>query len=297
AGRPQARRLRDKERTAPGSQPHPADRVVAAPGEEDSLELRREHDELQLGLDQHPLVPVRWRSDQQEWHEWNSVHRTEEQWWGHHPRHRRRLQRPMRAAVTAVLAAGAALVLAPAAGADTAQPVVPRISIGTGGIQGVRNHHGYSMRVDTIALDKLAGANVKLRCLGCKTRRLGHPRHRSRSALKYVHLGWIVGSSNYIEVDISRSGYVGRWLRMGLRHVRHPRKGTSCFPLPGSRAVNECLLRLKTGCLLGATAHSACPSGTPIQNVDNVPGVRLPHTSINSGPTGLSNSRSATFTY
>jgi len=203
----------------------------------------------------------------------------------------------MRFAVTAVLAASAALVLVPTVGADTPQPVVPRFSIDIPQAGVVVNHHGYSMRVDAIALGKLAGANVKLRCLGCKNRRLGRPRHRSRNAREYVNVGWVVGSSSYIEVDVSRSGYVGRWLRLGLRHVRHRKNGPSCFRLPGSRAGYECLLKLKTGCLLGATAHSACPSGTPIQNVDNVPGVRLPHTSINSGPTGLSNSRSATFTY
>jgi|tagenome__1003787_1003787.scaffolds.fasta_scaffold20975749_2 hypothetical protein len=203
----------------------------------------------------------------------------------------------MRTVVTVVLAASAALALAPAAGADTPQPVVSRISIATAGITGVRTHHGYSMRVDTIALDKLAGAKVKLRCLGCKTRRLGHPRHHSRDALRYENLGWLVGSSNYIEVDKSQSGYVGRWLRLGLRRVRHPRRGTSCFALPES-GVHECLLKLKTGCLVEATAHSACPSGTPIQPVDFDPAVsRLPHTSINSGPTGLSNSRIAKFTY
>src|SRR4051794_33303804 len=202
----------------------------------------------------------------------------------------------MRSAVTAVLAAGAALVLVPAAGADTPQPVVPRFSIDIPKAGVVVNHHGYSMRVDAIALGKLAGANVKLRCLGCKNGRLGQPRHRSRNAREYVNVGWVVGSSSYIEVDVSRSGYVGRWLRLGLRHVRHPRRGTACFELPGS-SVHDCLLKLKSGCLVGATAHSACPSGTPIQNVDIVPGVRLPHTSINSGPTGLSNSRAAKFTY
>jgi hypothetical protein len=203
----------------------------------------------------------------------------------------------MRAAATAILAASAALMLVPAAGADTPQPVVPRISIDIPPAEAVIDHHGYSIRVDTIALNKLDGSNVKLRCLGCKTSRLGHPRHRSRDALKYVNLHWLVGSSNYIEVDVSRSGYVGRWLRLGLRRVQHPRKKTSCFEIPGSGGSHECLLKLKSGCLVGATAHTACPRGTPIQGVDIVPGVRLPHTSINSGPTGLSNSRTAKFTY
>jgi hypothetical protein len=202
----------------------------------------------------------------------------------------------MRSAVTAILAAGAAMVLVPAAGANTPQPVVPPFSIDIPQAGVVVDHHGYSMRVDAITLGKLAGANVKLRCLGCKNRRLGHPRHRSRNAREYVNVGWVVGSSNYIEVDVSRRGHVGRWLRLGLRRVRHPRRGTACFTPPGS-GVHECLLKLTSGCLVGATAHSACPSGTPIQGVDIVPGVRTPHTSISSGPTGLSNSRSAKFTY
>ena len=72
----------------------------------------------------------------------------------------------MRAAVTAVLAATAALTLPAAAGADSPGPVVPRFGISTAHTQGMRNHHGYAMRVDTIGLDKLAGANVKVRCLG-----------------------------------------------------------------------------------------------------------------------------------
>jgi len=202
----------------------------------------------------------------------------------------------MRATATAILV-GAALALVPAASAGSPQPVVPRISINTGGIQGVPSRHGYSMRVDTISLGKLAGSDVNVRCLGCRTRRLGHPRHRSRAALEYVNLHWIVGTSNYIEVDVSRSGFVGRWLRLGLRRVVHPRKGLSCFPLPGSGGAHECLLKLKTGCLLRGTEHTACPTGTPIQNVDIVPGAPVPHTSINSGPPGLTNSRTARFTY
>src|SRR5919198_5427448 len=203
----------------------------------------------------------------------------------------------MRAAVTAALAAGAALALAPAAGAGSPQQVVPPFGIVTAHTQGRVDHHRYSMQVDTIALVRLDGAKAKLRCLGCKTRKLVRPRHRSHSAVEYANLGWIVGSSNYIEVDVSRSGYVGRWLRLGLRHVTHPPNGPSCFKLPGSGSGYECLLKLKSGCLLGATAHTACPSGIPIQHVDILPGVRLPHTSIRSGPAGLTNSRTAKFTY
>ena len=184
----------------------------------------------------------------------------------------------MRAAVTAVLAATAALTPARGSGCRLAREhVVPRFGISTAHTQGMRNHHGYAMQVDTIGLDKLAGANVKVRCLGCKTRKLGRPRHRSQNRRQYENLHWLVDSSDYIEVDVSRSGSVGRWLSLGLRRVHHPRNGSSCFKLPESGRGYECLLKLKSGCLQGATTHTGCPTGTPVPHVDPIAGLPSPY--------------------
>ena len=203
----------------------------------------------------------------------------------------------MRAVVTALLITAVALVPASPAAGDSPEQVVPAFGIATSHTQGLANNHSYSMQVDTIGLNRLAGANVQLRCLGCKTRKLGRPQHRSRNARKYANLGWRVGRSNYIEVDVSRSGYTGRWLQLGLRRVHHQPHGASCFKLPGSGRRYECLLKLKSGCLQGGTTHAACPTGTPVQLVDQLPGAPVPHTNITSGPTGSVNSGTATFTY
>jgi hypothetical protein len=203
----------------------------------------------------------------------------------------------MRAAVTAVLAATAVVALAPAAHAGTPQQAVPRFGIDTEDTHGVPSHNRYSMQVDTIKLNKLGDATVKLRCLGCNSHRHVRPRHLSHHALKFGNLSWLVGSSDFIEVDVSRSGYVGRWLRLGLRTVKHPTRGASCFSLPGNGKRYQCLLKLHSGCLVGATQHTACPPDTPVQSVDHPDGAKLPNTTLSSGPTGLVNSRTATFTY
>jgi hypothetical protein len=202
----------------------------------------------------------------------------------------------MKVAATAILAATAVVAIASAARAGTPQQAVPPFGISTENLVEVSTHHGYAMQVGTIKLDKLGGASVKLRCLGCNSHRHVRPRHLSRDALEFAKLRWLVSPSDFIEVDVSRSGYVGRWLRLGLRTVKHPTHGASCFQLPSSGRY-QCLLKLHSGCLLGATQHTACPSGTPVQKVDVVEGARLPDTTIGSGPEGLVNSRSADFTY
>jgi hypothetical protein len=202
----------------------------------------------------------------------------------------------MKPAVTATLAATAVLALAPAAHAGSPQQAVPPFGVTTQGIEGVRSQNGYSMQVDTIKLEKLGGGSVRLRCLGCSSHRHIHPRHPSRNAVVFPKGRWVVGTSDYIEVDVTRGGYVGRWIRLGLRTVRRRPRGASCYRLPDGKH-RQCLLKLHSGCLLGATQHTPCPSGTPVQKIDPIPGVRLPHTSISSGPTGLVNSAAASFTY
>ena len=56
-----------KKRTAPGAQPEPADRVVDPPGEEGPHQFRREHGELELGIDRRPLPSDRWRRNHWRW--------------------------------------------------------------------------------------------------------------------------------------------------------------------------------------------------------------------------------------
>ena len=186
--------------------------------------------------------------------------------------------------------------------ADTASQVINKFTFQTLLTFEAHVNGKPAVRVETLELDKPRGSSATLVCQGCRSVRHTPLRRTagSNGVVKLPRLGWLVSGSAYIEADIWQDGHVGRWqrLQLALHSTNQSNKGRTCFRDGRGKRGFACLLLLRYGCLSTPRTHTQCPAGTPVPNVDQVAGgTPAPETNITSGPSGLTNQASGTFTY
>jgi hypothetical protein len=184
-------------------------------------------------------------------------------------------------------------------GSESLSPanVVPIFKFTTASGNGSAVHGRAFFPIDTAWITGLRGATPVISCPGCGRPARQVRGHRlSTDHYRWTGLHWIVSGRRYIEVDVRRSGYVGRWLRLDLVRVRasSPRY-TTCLNV-GTRRW-ECLVNGPSGCLSGLTKHVQCPVGTAVLPPAQIPSVPAPNTRILSAPRGSIDSRSVTISY
>jgi hypothetical protein len=150
-----------------------------------------------------------------------------------------------RSVAAAVLALAA--LLAPAAPAWSATPVVSPFRVSTPDAHATTSHGQRAIVVRTLVIDGVRGSRQYVSCNGC--RRLPGKIVKQRPStdrVRYRHVNWIIRAGHGILVRLERRGSLGRFQRLGLR-----------------RSDAKALVFKASGCVGPRHKPTPCPKGTP----------------------------------